>query len=224
MNPKMITVAVLKARELERRGLPTYDKDIIARLDRDDPSGKWVKIIAQLKHLEIPQFEIVSGERAVARVSEEESGRPENESTRNVEDRAENAKSRSPLADIRADDNPNVARLARRYEEMQLELERRENELLRRELELVRRENEQLRLPTMESAPRRENVSALLELVGFFDRTAGTFRKWKQQIRQVCVVYHLDDDRAKLLISNKLRGKAKTWFQAEDTIIIVSMN
>lgn len=58
----------------------------------------------------------------------------------------------------------------------------------------------------------------MLELVGFFYGSVDTFRTWEQQIRQLCVTYHLDDDRAKLLISNKLKGKAKNWFQAENTI------
>ncbi|KMQ87901.1 hypothetical protein RF55_12692 [Lasius niger] len=62
----------------------------------------------------------------------------------------------------------------------------------------------------------------MLELVGFFDGSAGTFRKWEQQVGLLCATctYHLDDDRAKLLVSNKLKGKAKNWFQAENTIII----
>lgn len=58
----------------------------------------------------------------------------------------------------------------------------------------------------------------MLELVGFFDGSADTFRKWEQQVHQLCAIYHLDDDRAKLLVSNKLKGKAKSWFQAENTI------
>ncbi|KAL6416602.1 hypothetical protein ACFW04_013295 [Cataglyphis niger] len=41
------------------------------------------------------------------------------------------------------------------------------------------------------------------------------FRKWEQQVRQLYVTYYLD--RAKLLVSNKL--KEKNWFQAENTII-----
>ncbi|KMQ87910.1 gag protein [Lasius niger] len=69
---------------------------------------------------------------------------------------------------------------------MQIEFERRENELLRRKLEIARRENEQLRRvtpSTAEETHRKENISAMLELVGFFDESAGTFRKWEQQVR-----------------------------------------
>lgn len=60
----------------------------------------------------------------------------------------------------------------------------------------------------------------MLELVRFFDESAGTFRKWEQQVRLLCLTYQLDDDRAKLLVSNKLKGKAKNWFQAENTIVM----
>lgn len=77
-------------------------------------------------------------------------------------------------------------------------------------------------MSTAEGTHRKENISAMLELVGFFDGSAGTFRKWEQQVGLLCATctYHLDDDRAKLLVSNKLKGKTKNWFQAENTIIM----
>ncbi|XP_011859315.1 PREDICTED: uncharacterized protein LOC105556813 [Vollenhovia emeryi] len=115
-------------------------------------------------------------------------------------------------------DDLDIAQFENRYRDMQLEFE---NELLRREIDITRRKNEQLRRstpPPMEEIPRRENISAMLELVEFFDGTAGMFRRWEQQIRQLCVAYRLDDDRAKLLVGNKLKGKAKSWFQTENTI------
>ncbi|KMQ87909.1 hypothetical protein RF55_12683 [Lasius niger] len=48
MDPKNFTMAQLKA-ELERRGLPMSGtkKDLIARLQREDPSGGWVDDVAQ---------------------------------------------------------------------------------------------------------------------------------------------------------------------------------
>lgn len=124
-------------------------------------------------------------------------------------------------AEVEEDEDQDVEDQQQRNRDLQLEFERRENDLLRRELEIARRENELLRraLPRAEEGPsRRENINAMLELVGFFDGSAGTFRKWEQQIRQLCATYRLDDDRAKLLISNKLKAKAKNWFQAENTI------
>jgi len=34
----------------------------------------------------------------------------------------------------------------------------------------------------------------------------------------LCITYQLDDNRAKLIVANKVKGKAKNWFQAENTI------
>lgn len=125
----------------------------------------------------------------------------------------------SRAGSVRSDD-PEIGRLTRQYRNMQLEFEPRENELLRRELEIARRENEQLRraTPPADGMHERENIAAMLELVGFVDGSAGTFRKWERQIRQLCKTYQRDDNRAKLLVSNKLNGKENNWFQAEDTI------
>lgn len=81
--------------------------------------------------------------------------------------------------------------LQRQYQDRLFEFERRENELLRRELEIARREIELLRQtppPRTERAHGRESINAMLELVSFFDGSAGTFRKWEQQIRQLCKV------------------------------------
>lgn len=143
----------------------------------------------------------------------------DDETRTDIQGNGNHSRNIQPRSPIRTKEDLN--QLERRYNEMQLEFERRENELLRRELEVARRENEQLRRaapPATEGVHRKESINAMLELVGFFDGSAGTFRRWEQQIRQLCITYRLDDDRAKLLLSNKLKGKAKNWFQAEDTI------
>lgn len=141
------------------------------------------------------------------------------EASRDTQGDGNHLRNIQPRSPIRISEN--LDQLAHRYNEMQLKFERRENELLRRELEITRRENEQLRrtaLPATEGVYRKKSINAMLELVGFFDGSAGTFRRWEQQIRQLCIIYRLDNDRAKLLLSNKLKDKTKNWFQAEDTI------
>ncbi|RLU19040.1 hypothetical protein DMN91_009398 [Ooceraea biroi] len=153
-NLKKITIPQLKA-ELQRRGLPTSGtkKDLIDRLDHNDPNRGWIDRIVRAETVEIAQ-DIVPDE---GEASEESWISPD-----------EKKKS---------------------YNE-----------------------------PDGFQTFKKENISFMLELVAFFDGGAGTFRKWEQQIWQLCVAYHLDDDRAKLLVGNKLKGKAKSWFQAEDTI------
>ena len=207
MDPKILSLAQLKA-ELRKRALPITGKkaDLIARLDKNDPSGMWINNIVCA---EIPE----SPDEYVEEMDEEE-GNGQDLHAREDDSRLRKVDRRNSDLDIED--------LERRYRDMELEFERRNNELLRRELDLARRENEQLRQqatsPTAEGAHRRENISAMLELAGFFDGSAGTFRKWEQQIRQLCTTYHLDDNRVKLLVSNKLKGKAKNWFQSENTI------
>ncbi|KAL6265874.1 hypothetical protein P5V15_002701 [Pogonomyrmex californicus] len=101
----------------------------------------------------------------------------------------------------------NIEELVSRYRYM-LELER-EIELLRRELEIARRENEQTRKKCApasgERSQKRKHQRYVRELVGFFART---FRKWEQQVN-LYIAYHLDNDCARLLIGNKLKGKVK---------------
>lgn len=182
--------------------------DFIVRLDKDDPSGTWMNSVACAEDPTTASDKDLSDEEVALTTDEEEDNGNEE---RTIEGSREN----------RNRDGRNSDELERRYRDMQLEFERRENELLRRELEIARRENEQLRRATpsvAEGARRTENITAMLELVEFFEGSAGTFRKWEQQVRQLCATYHLDDDRAKLLVSNKLKGKAKSWFQAENTI------
>lgn len=65
----MISSAQLKA-ELQKRGLPTYGakKNLIARLDINDPSGKWTEDIAQAEKAGAAAYEAttmgaVEGER-----------------------------------------------------------------------------------------------------------------------------------------------------------------
>ncbi|XP_018406278.1 PREDICTED: uncharacterized protein LOC108782494 [Cyphomyrmex costatus] len=213
MGPKRISVTQLKA-ELRKRGLPISGKkaDLIARLNQNDLNGDWLNGIQTGTSDTAPDS---TGSDEYEEV-EDEDGKQEEE---RMEGRNTAENGNRPRG--RRDNNVSVGRLERQYHDMQLEFERRDNELLRRELEIARRENEQLRrvTPPMVEVPlKRENISAMLELVGFFDGSAGTFRKWEQQIRQLCATYRLDDDRAKLLVSNKLKGKAKSWFQAENTI------
>ncbi|XP_025265055.1 uncharacterized protein LOC112638147 [Camponotus floridanus] len=208
MDPKKFSITQLKA-ELRRRDLPVHGRkvDLIARLDKDDTSGTWMNSVACAECPTTASDKDLSDEEVALTANEEDDGNEE----RTIEGPREN----------RNRDRRNSDELERRYRDMQLEFERRENELLRRELEIARRENEQLRRatpPVAEGARRTENITAMLELVGFFDGSAGTFRKWEQQVRQLCATYRLDDDRAKLLVSNKIKGKAKSWFQAENTI------
>ncbi|XP_025269948.1 uncharacterized protein LOC112639607 [Camponotus floridanus] len=208
MDPKKFSVAQFKA-ELRRRDLPMHGRkaDLIARLDKNDTSGTWMNSVACAKCPMTASDENLSDEEVALTADEEENNGNEG---RTIEGSREN----------RNRDRRNSNELERRYRDMQLEFERRENELLRRELEIARRENEQLRRATCSrgGTQNREHYRYVGTSGRFFDGSAGTFRKWEQQVRQLCTTYRLDDDRAKLLVSNKIKGKAKSWFQTENTI------
>jgi len=120
MDPKKFSVAQLKA-ELRRRGLPVYGRkiDFIARLDKDDPSGTWMNSVASAEDPTTASDKDLSDEE-VALTADEEEDNGNEEST--IEGSREN----------RNRDRRNSDELERRYRDMQLEFERRENELLRR--------------------------------------------------------------------------------------------
>jgi len=117
----------LKA-ELRRRGLQVSGtkKELIARLENDDPSGEWRNKIMQI-------------ETSRRDDDEEEDGEEKSDGERDLRIREF-----SRREDVR-DDDLDIEELSRQYRDMRLEFDRRENELLRRELEIARRENEQLR-------------------------------------------------------------------------------
>uniref|UniRef100_A0A6V7JLB5 SAP domain-containing protein n=1 Tax=Bracon brevicornis TaxID=1563983 RepID=A0A6V7JLB5_9HYME len=64
-----------------------------------------------------------------------------------------------------------------------VDLMRREVELLRRQLDLAHRENQYLRqagkprVPLNQNITRRENINSMLELIGNFDGSPGTFEQ-----------------------------------------------
>ncbi|XP_026828281.1 uncharacterized protein LOC105279012 [Ooceraea biroi] len=147
-NLKKITIPQLKA-ELQRRGLPTSGtkKDLIDRLDHNDPNRGWIDRIVRAETVEIAQ-DIVPDEGEASGVSGGNRSDTEDDMTRlahGSSNRAGNVERRSSAFHQGAND-PDVNELARRYRNMQLEVEfeRRENACLRRELDIARREKEEL--------------------------------------------------------------------------------
>ncbi|XP_063994848.1 uncharacterized protein LOC135172624 [Diachasmimorpha longicaudata] len=109
---------------------------------------------------------------------------------------------------VRPDENiaDDVDELDQRYQQMELEFMQRENRILRQELELAHRENDLLRQQSRH--------------LGNFDGSAGMFHGWEKQRRLLCTSYHLEDDRAKILIGNKLKGRAKESFRTESSMAL----
>ncbi|XP_067212246.1 uncharacterized protein [Linepithema humile] len=128
MDPETIPIVQLKA-ELQRRSLSTAGKkaELIARLNKDDPSGKWIENIVHKRILDTVSDEAAADEGESRHVNQEES---------------EQSLSREKVSGSGSDrvraDQSDIEDLEQRYRSMELEFERRENELLRRELELER--------------------------------------------------------------------------------------
>lgn len=226
MDPTQLTVVQLKS-ELRRRELPVGGSklELISRLDTSDSSRQWVQCILSRQ--------IVSEDSPSRKGDDEQESYEESEGEEARASCVPREMARSPmrmLTNNNSENNGYQDPQAQRMSDLaqkEIELTRRENELLRRELELARRDIAHRRIDEVdvvrENTPEtrsRESVQSLLELASHFDGSEGTFEKWERQIRLLCRTYALDDNRAKLLISNKLLGKAKVWFQSEDCVVM----
>lgn len=116
---------------------------------------------------------------------------------------------------------------------------RREKELAERDLRLARREIEMLRsalLPApeqvnraadREGAPRdiaKASISAIADLLGHFDGSAGDYGNWELQLKLLKKTYCLSDDYVKILIGMRLKGKASEWLRSKAKHIEMSLD
>ncbi|XP_015433583.1 PREDICTED: uncharacterized protein LOC107189537 [Dufourea novaeangliae] len=128
--------------------------------------------------------------------------------------------------DSETDEDPRERATLRR----ELELCRRERAVAERELELVRR-----RVDDLGEGPNRRNeqaadgrdkvaLSELTELIGVFDGSEGEFANWEKRIRFVKNTYSLTEEKTKVLMSAKMKGKALEWFHSRPEILELTLN
>lgn len=204
-----LTVVQLKD-ELHQRTLSVSVSklELINRLDVVDPNRQWIEDILSysMNSTDLdPNNRIQDNEDQdelrMNEIDETRSSRIQNVQARSI--------SRTPSLTTHYENGESIA-------QKEIDLMRRENELLRRELEFARKQYECTPLEesrTVHVVPEevrpRESIQSLFELVSNFDGSEDTFSRWERQIKLLCNIYSLDDNRAKLLISNKLKGKAK---------------
>ena len=107
------------------------------------------------------------------------------------------------------------------------ELLKREKELLERELRLERREREMSSTSstaTVTSVALRTNVKVVAEMLNEFSSEEDKdFSNWKTQAKLLKESYDLDENSMKLIISQRLHGKAIGWFRAKSSDITLSV-
>lgn len=109
------------------------------------------------------------------------------------------------------------------------------NDLIRRENELLKHEMEITKQKEYQSAPRlnagkynaprvntSKSVRAVRDLLSEFNGSEGTFWKW-EQVPLLRVIYTLDDDATKILVSSKLKGRTFKWFHSKPDYFILSV-
>ncbi|KYN06053.1 hypothetical protein ALC62_03005, partial [Cyphomyrmex costatus] len=197
-NLSDFTVVALK-RVLEERGYSSAGTkaELIIRVMEADPSGEWLR-----------------DEGAGSEVSDQHG---------NVEGASQT--SARPNLDV---------------QQKEIEIYRREKELAERELELMRRELELVRRGQMpqegenavgggtrqrvvnddddvrgQSANARVNITAIADLLSYFDGKSATYDIWEKQIRLLKATYRLEDDAARLIIGMRLKGKALEWLHSK---------
>lgn len=125
----------------------------------------------------------------------------------------------------------------------EIELYGREKEIARCELELARREIEMLRqnqrtehvannenqnvnndIVRIRSIQSKISVTAIADLLGYFDGKSGHYETWENQIRLLKTTYQLEDDSARLIIGMRLKGKALEWIHSKPEYVAMSFD
>lgn len=125
----------------------------------------------------------------------------------------------------------------------EIDIYRREKELAERELALARREIEMLRrsenVPLVDnrqttpryaantsaeaapppSMPSKVNVTAVADLLSYFNGKSETFETWEKQAKFLRTADTLDDDLTKIMIGTRLKGRAMEWFHSKPEYI-----
>jgi len=190
-NPSECTVQELKEK-LKSFGLNTAGtkNDLIGRLMEADPAGEWLR----------------------------ESNRERNDPPRSEE--------RDLFVPVV---NGHEAEVSRR----EMEIVKREKDLLERELAMARRELQFLREREGEGfgaaerradtdgaatgraeATARASITAIAELLGYFNGVSDSWEVWERQVRLLATTYKLQDDMTRILIGARLKDKAAEWLKA----------
>lgn len=114
-------------------------------------------------------------------------------------------------------------------------LYKREKELAERELEVTRRELQFLRetgvsygsntgTAVEQNSRDKVNLSEIKELINTFDGSADEYANWEKQIKIVKGAYALTDEKTKVLISARMKGKALEWFHSKPENLELSLD
>lgn len=218
MDPFEFTVSILKqvAREL---GITAYGTklEIIKRLQEGDPTNEWITLAAKF------QSEQPLSNNGGDDDDDDLINLRSTEAARlNLQKSSHEKQTTAPPPK-----NTQSALQSQDLRNKEIELLKRERDIFAKELELARREIEILRnTPTSTERiqpVRSENVNTIKDMLEDFDGEDSSLGKWKEQFRIVCQAYNLDDSQARLLMSLKLKGKAKTWLHSKSHFINISV-
>ncbi|CAK9800876.1 Transposon Ty3-I Gag-Pol polyprotein [Anthophora plagiata] len=106
----------------------------------------------------------------------------------------------------------------------EFDLLKRERDVLERELRLVQMERQMMTPPYSDSgATSTVNTKAIAEMLSTYSGENDSFINWKQRANLIKDTYHLNESSMKLLIHQRLRGKALDWFHANPNNISLSV-
>lgn len=108
-----------------------------------------------------------------------------------------------------------------------LELLRRENAVLQRELRLAEhRESSGLIITATSQVPVTSavRIKEISDLLADFAGDKDTFDAWKGQAEILRTTYRLNEDAMKMLLSSRLKGKAREWFHSTPTHLQLTVN
>jgi len=105
---------------------------------------------------------------------------------------------------------------------------RREAALLERELQAAREEIERMRMTSMSATDYDESPSTrgrnsirqlslnnIFKLLSNFDGDHEMYNTWENQVRLLKNTYELSEEETKVMISEKVKGKAQRWFHSD---------
>ncbi|KAI4475976.1 hypothetical protein M0804_013961 [Polistes exclamans] len=104
------------------------------------------------------------------------------------------------------------------------EITEREVELARKEIEILRRTQnpaigqsywlEEGSQPPAQTEINKLLLKAVTGLIGYFEGEADEFTIWEDHVNYLRDIYHLTEDRAKVMIVQRLKGRALEWFRS----------
>lgn len=175
---------------LREMNLPTNGRktELINRLMESDPSGKWMEAAGSHQNID----------------EDEEQDECSNLTKREKE----------------------ILEREKELLEQEAEIARREAKLLERELQAAREEIARMRMsnsngnnenqgPRERNTVRQLSLNHIFNLLNDFDGTHETFRAWENQVQLLKDTYKLTDEETKVMMSEKIKGKAQRWFHSD---------